>query len=404
MRLLASKNGWRSIISLPLLEETGDPFGVLCIYSVEANIFTFEEVHLLEELGGNLAFGIRNLRLRVERKLTQSALIHEKELTDALIEATPGFFCVMDNNGVILRMNKNMARLMGKSRDPLYLVYRSDIDLAKEALHLLINVKHLEEDIRFELEPGKISWWRISGHSVNITGTVYLIATAFDITQRKQIENNLQKTLREKEILLQELYHRTKNNMQVISSFLAMQAMAVDDEKLQIILSEMENRIGAMALVHEKLYKSKDLTNINLKDYLRDLANLVFRGFPSVSERVSLVFEAEEVFVTMDIAIPIGLVVTELLTNSLKYAFPDKRSGRIILLVKNLGVDGLELHVSDNGVGIAGKFNFEQKGTIGIPTVLSIVRKQLCGSVQLDTTYGFHWKISFRCDLYGKRV
>jgi two-component sensor histidine kinase len=192
--------------------------------------------------------------------------------------------------------------------------------------------------------------------------------------------------------------------MQVISAFLAMQAIAVEDEKLQSILNELEIRISAMALVHEKLYKSKDLTNINLRDYLSDLANLLFSGFPAASEKVSLIFEGEDVLVTIDIAVPIGLVITELLTNSLKYAFPNTQSGSIFIRMQKHEPSELVLEISDNGIGAPEPFNLAQKNTIGIPTVLSIVRQQLRGFIQLDTSHGFNWKISFPYNLYGKRV
>jgi PAS domain S-box-containing protein len=401
----ALKDGYRSAIVLPLLDDTGNPFGVLSIYSEGPGGFTPVEIKLLEELGSDLAFGIRNLRLRVERGLAQSALVHEKELSDALLEAAPGFFCVLDHKGGILRMNKIMEKLMGGGPlNPLKYVYRDDLEPAMQRFNSLLKAGHLEDDFRLEFKPGEITWWHISGHAVTIQRTIYIIAAAFDITQRKQIEENLKKALKEKDVLLQELYHRTRNNMQVISSFLTMQSIALDDEKLRTILNEMENRISAMALVHEKLYKSKDLTNINLREYLKDLSDLLFRSFPTASKKVTLVYEAEEVFVTIDIAIPIGLVVTELFTNSLKYAFPDVRSGKICLQMKRHDRDELELNISDNGIGAPGKFDFGQKNTIGIPMVLSIVRKQLRGSIELDSAHGFNWKISFRCDLYGKRV
>lgn len=400
----ALRNGHRSVITLPLLDDTGNPFGVLSIYSGEADVFAEEEIKLLEELEADLAFGIRSLRSRVERRQAQHELEHEKELSDALIDAAPGFFCVMDRFGAVLRINKNMFKLLGGSRDVFNFVYRDDFDLVTQKLKVLPDVRYIEEDIRFEIKPGDISWWRMSGHAVTIAGFVYLIISGLEITQRKQMEDNLQTTLKEREVLLQELYHRTKNNMQVISAFLAMQSIAVEDEKLQTICNDMEKRISSMALVHEKLYKSKDLTNINLQEYLNDLANLILRGFPATSEKVTLAFETERVFVTIDIAIPIGLIVTEALTNSFKYAFPDDRSGRILIRLQRHAPDELILVISDNGVGVPGKFDVEQQNTIGIPTILSIVRKQLHGRVELDTLHGFSWRISLKYKLYGKRV
>jgi PAS domain S-box-containing protein len=406
----ALRNGCRSAIALPILDEAGNSLGVLSIYSGEPDVFAAEEIKLLEELAGDLSFGIVSLRTRVERRLAQRALVYEKKLSDALIDASPGIFLVMDRTGRILRMNTNFMKLQGLTRktftsqDPLKFVYRDDYDLSKRDIERMVEVGHIEADIRFEFMPGEISWWHMSGHAVTITGTVYLISSGSDITSRKHMEENLQIAIKDKDILLQELYHRTKNNMQVILAYFAMQALALDDEKLQTIFNEMENRIRAMALVHEKLYESKDLTNINLREYLSDLSRLIFKSFPDASDKVTLAFEVEEISVTMDIAIPIGLVVTELLTNSLKYAFPEGRSGKILLRIQKYDRGQLELVISDNGVGVPGTFDFTQKGSIGIPTVLSIVRKQLRGSSELDIAKGFSWKFIFRSDLYSKRV
>jgi PAS domain S-box-containing protein len=399
----------RSAISLPLLDGT-NIIGVLCICSGESNIFAAEEVKLLEELSGDLSFGIVNLRTRVERGLAQKALVYEKELSDALIEASPGIFCVLDQNNRFLRMNTNSIKLKGLTRknsvlhDPLDLIYKEDYKKAKQHLTQLPHVGYVQDDIRFEFKQGEISWWSMSGHAVTIAGATYLIISGFEITSRKQMETNLQTTLKEKDVLLQELYHRTKNNMQVISSYLAMQALTLDDENLQTIFSEMENRIRAMALVHEKLYKSKDLTNINLKNYLIDLTRLIFNSFTGASNKVTLTFELEEVSLTMDVAIPVGLVVTELLTNSLKYAFPESRTGNILLRLQKYDHSELELDINDNGVGVPDGFDFTHKSSIGIPTVLSIVQKQLRGSVKFDTSEGFKSKIIFRSDLYSRRV
>jgi PAS domain S-box-containing protein len=403
------KDGCRSVISLPLLDGT-NIIGVLCICSSESNIFAVEEIKLLEELSGDLSFGIMTLRTRVERGLTQKALVYEKELSDALIEASPGIFCVLDQNNRFLRINTNSMKLKGLSRknsawhDPLDLIFKEDYQKAKQHLDQLPHVGYIQDDIRFEFKPGEISWWSMSGHAVGIAGATYLIISGFEITSRKQMEDNLQRALKEKDVLLQELYHRTKNNMQVISSYLAMQALNLDDEHLQSIFSEMENRIRAMALVHEKLYKSKDLTNINLRNYLIDLTNLIFNSFHSTSDKVTLTFEIESVSVTMDVAIPIGLVVTELLTNSLKYAFPDGRTGNILIRVQKLDHGELELDINDNGVGVPNGIDFTHKSSIGIPTVLSIVRKQLRGSVVFDTSAGFNSKVILQSDLYSQRV
>lgn len=406
----ARKNDCLSAIALPLLDDKERVLGILAIYSGEMNVFEPEEIKLLGELSGDLSFGIVSLRTRFERNFAQRELIYQKELSDALLESTPGIISVIDHNGLAIRMNKDLMNYYGLTRktftpqDPLKFVYKDDLEIAKRDTERIPVTGHVENDIRFEFKPDEITWWNVIGHALNISGTSYVIASGFDITSRKRAEENLQKALKEKEVLLLELYHRTKNNMQVISTYLAMQAAILEDEKLQPIFNEMENRIRAMALVHEKLFKSKDLTNVDLHGYLSDLGKLLLESFPGSSDNVVLDCELEEIFVTIDIAVPIGLVVTELITNSLKYAFPGGRSGKIFMKVRRYDQGKLELHISDNGIGAPSTFDLEQKDSLGIPTILSIAQKQLRGSVNLVTEGGFQWEIIFRSDLYNKRV
>jgi PAS domain S-box-containing protein len=284
---LARNAGLRSVIALPLFDDKISIFGALLIYSTEANGFSSDDIRLLEELSGDLSFGINALRSQLKRK---------------------------------------------------------------------------------------------------------------------EAEYNLHIALREKESLIQELYHRTRNNMQVISALLQMHELLIDDPKLIKIVDDMRDRIQAIALVHEKLYQSKKLSKINLTDYIDDLALLLFNGYPMLKERVDLMVDAEPVEVTIDIGVPCGLVVTELLTNCFKYAFPDERKGMVQLTIRRIGETQIVLCIADNGIGRGMQIDIAQLRTLGLPVVESIVKRQLQGSMELDTRFGICWNIRFKADIYEERV
>ncbi|MCP4133060.1 MAG: hypothetical protein GY754_18990 [bacterium] len=252
-----------------------------------------------------------------------------------------------------------------------------------------------------------------------IENTVNLVALVIEnSTQKEELlrnKENLEKTvkerthelaaaLEEKKILLRELYHRTKNNMQVIRSMLSLQAEGTKNELVQKIFRDTENRIQTMALVHQKLYQSQDLSQINLKNYFFDLAQMVMHSYGVMSERVSLILEIEDIFVLIDTAIPCGLVLNELLSNVCKHAFPGSMKGEISIRVSGTKQGEINLFFSDNGVGVSKDFDFRKQKTLGLQTILAICEHQLQGKVIFETKQGVGYHIRLNDSLYTNRM
>ena len=247
-----------------------------------------------------------------------------------------------------------------------------------------------------------ISWSNIS-ESFPVPGWATW-AIGVDVTERKQAEERLKASLQEKDVLLRELYHRTKNNMAVISSLLALQAGHVRDEFTLRILQEMENRIHTMAMVHQKLYQSQNLSSIDLHEYVADLARLAFDSYQIAPNQIALVLDMEDISVLIDVAIPCGLILNELLSNALKHAFPGDRKGEVRIRIHRAEQGVILLHISDDGVGVPQDFDFRQSDTLGMQTVFGLAEHQLGGKVMIDTSSGVTWRIRFRDDLYSSRV
>jgi len=210
-------------------------------------------------------------------------------------------------------------------------------------------------------------------------------------SERRAMEE-LARSLREKETLLQEVYHRTKNNMQMIASFLSLEAAASEDEGLRATLAGMIGRITSMALVHKKLYESRDLSRIDLGDYLRDLVAEIGRACLAERAGIGIELEAEGgTICALDAAIPCGLAVNELAVNAARHAFPGGRPGRIrVGLARKAGGD-VELSVADDGIGLPPGFDFRRDGGLGLQTVLSLVEGQLRGRLSLGPGPGTSW-------------
>jgi two-component sensor histidine kinase len=215
-----------------------------------------------------------------------------------------------------------------------------------------------------------------------------------DITNRKKDEERVKVSLREKEILLRELYHRTKNNMQVISSLLNLQSLSIDDENVLNIFRETQNRIRSIALVHEKLYQSNDLSNINLGDYIHDMTGTLFMSY-GMSDKVSLNLDADTVITSIDTAIPCGLIINELITNSLKYAFPGNKKGSITVAV-NSADETVELRISDNGIGLPKEFDFKSAKSLGLKLIRQLTENQLHGKISCKSEKGVEFIIQFK--------
>jgi len=221
-----------------------------------------------------------------------------------------------------------------------------------------------------------------------------MIGTLTDISERKRAEEQIRASLWEKEVLLREIHHRVKNNMQVVSSLLSLQSRHLADERALAIFKETQDRVTSMAKVHEQLYHSGDLAKVDFEEHVRNLALHLFRSYGVASTAVAFKADIEDVPLTLDVAIPCGLIVNELVSNALKHAFPAGRKGeiRVGLAFEN---ERITLVVSDNGTGFPPDLDFRTAPSMGLQVVSTLVR-QLEGTVELDRQSGTTLKITFR--------
>ena len=212
-----------------------------------------------------------------------------------------------------------------------------------------------------------------------------LSCIAYEITDRKEIDQQVRSTLKEKEILLQEVHHRVKNNLQVISSMLNLQRRFIDDPKMLDILEESQNRISTMSFIHESLYQNSDFSSIGFAEYLKRLTQNLIHSYSRIASDVVLDCALDDVQINLKQAIPCGLIVNELVSNALKYAFSEQKGGTIRLRVEEKGQD-IEIEVSDDGVGLPEDFDFETNESLGVYLVQALT-DQLDGTLVVDNNH-----------------
>lgn len=242
------------------------------------------------------------------------------------------------------------------------------------------------------------------GVSAIKTGKGFIVSSIVtDITERKKAEEQLKKSLKEKDLLIKEIHHRVKNNLQIISSLLELQETYVKEDNTAVnVLHESQNRVLSMAMIHEMLYQSKDLNHINFSDYIRNLVSNLLTSY-TVKTNITPLINVDKTFLNIETSIPLGLIISELISNSLKYAFPDDKTGELSISLKSDNKE-YKLIISDNGIGFPEDIDIRNvESTLGLRLVNSLV-KQIDGTIKLDRSQGTKYTIKFKEQEYEKRV
>ncbi|MDO9549527.1 MAG: histidine kinase dimerization/phosphoacceptor domain -containing protein [Methanoregula sp.] len=217
-------------------------------------------------------------------------------------------------------------------------------------------------------------------------GKEILQATVRDITEQKHAEDKIKASLAEKVLLLREIHHRVKNNLQIIISLTNLQMRKTHDERLKQVMAETQNRVRAMAFVHERLFESESLSTIDLAEYIRSLVTHLFSYYKTDTRKVALDIVIGKIMIGIDTAIPLGLILNELVSNTLKHAFPNNRTGSLFITVRE-EVKTLHISLQDNGVGVPADLDWRHAESLGFQMVILLV-EQLDGKIELDLNAG----------------
>lgn len=250
-------------------------------------------------------------------------------------------------------------------------------------------------EFRVNLPSKGIRW--LSGHAKPeklADGSFLWHGYYHDVTERKIILEQINQSLQEKEVLLKEVHHRVKNNLQVISSILNLQSSYVKDEATLNVLRESQNRIKSMAFIHESLYQADNFSSINFSDYVINLLQNLMQSYSKLNQTVKLNVDLQTVFLNLDLAIPCGLIINEIISNALKYAFPENKAGDEIIIMIKMEGDNIRLVLGDNGIGLAKHIDYKNTESLGLQLVVTLVG-QLNGSMELDNTNGTKYTILF---------
>jgi PAS domain S-box-containing protein len=346
-------------------------------------------------------------RLRAEEALRESEL-QFRSIFDGVTDA---IFVHDVETGAIVDTNKAMRRMYGLPEDEAFSGGIQDVSEgtspydADHSLDLLERARSGENPVtewRARRRDGSLFWVEVALRRASLGGVDRILVVCRDITARKEAECRIEESLREKETLLREIHHRVKNNFQIINSLFDLQLLGVPDSKVAEALREPRSRIHAMALIHERLYQSPDFESVDFAEYMRELANELFLGYGAEDGRIELAIEAESVALDMDRAIPCGLVLNELMTNALKYAFPDPRRGGTILV--RLAREGGEVSmtVEDDGVGMDTGAVEEPGGSLGL-TLSRILAQQLRGTFSIESSGGVKATLRFPAEAESRR-
>ncbi|MDF5721540.1 MAG: histidine kinase dimerization/phosphoacceptor domain -containing protein [Rhizonema sp. PD37] len=279
----------------------------------------------------------------------------------------------------------------------LNLIHPHDIESVKFEFNSYVNglISKYEVEHRMQHKDGRYLWLIARGTVLkDANNSPYLIAGSnTDITERKLAETKLKTSLKEKEVLLKEIHHRVKNNLQIISSLLRLQVGYIQNEQTLDIFQDSQNRIRAMAMIHENLYQSTDLARIQLLEYVQNLTSNLLRCY-KVDCNIKINLNIHNILLRIDTAIPCGLIINELVSNSIKYAFLDRNIGEISISFLLLGKGNYLLSVSDNGIGIPEDIEIRKQKSLGLQLVWNLV-EQLEGKISFHSNLGTLFTINF---------
>ncbi len=349
------------------------------------------------------------------RELSQ-AFKESQQRTADIINFLPDPMFAIDLEGQVIAWNHAMEELSGVSsrhifgkgdfeyaipfygyRRPLLIDFVLQWRDEYESEYLYIKrVKHnLIAEMKTDyIKPHEAHLWGIAGPLYDWEGNVVgAVETNRNITEQKKMEQQLQDSLEEKNLLLKEIHHRVKNNMQVISSLINLQAQQINHPETIQHFKETQNRVKSMAFVHESLYQSNDFSHVDFKKYVHNLLANLFKSFSRGG--IQLDVNVSEVYLNINQAIPCGLILTKLVTNSLKYAFPSGESGNIHVQLHQAEIEAYyHLSVRDNGVGLPAGFQLEHAQSLGLKLVNRLTQ-QLGGILEMDQDQGTQFTIHF---------
>jgi PAS domain S-box-containing protein len=377
----------------------------------------------IRDPNGETIGAVETLEDITECKLAEKSLRENNEKFSVLFENARDAIFLHGTSaqglpGQIVEANECACRMLKYNRDEL--LERSPTDLVPPEL-LGKALKDLEnlpaaghgtfEWMLVTRDGGKIPV-EISAHLFDLKGQNHVFCVARDISERRRLEERLRKfsedlengirertehlvkSLHENEMLMKEVHHRVRNNFRIVSSLLPLQSGYIKDEATTKAILESQNRVKAMALVHEKVYGSTDIAKVDLSEYVRFLSTGLFRFYDVNPRRISLNIDIQDVSAGSNIAIPLSLIMNELVSNSLKHAFPDGRTGRIEITCYR-DDHSITLIVSDDGIGFPDDLDFRNTDSLGLRIVVSQV-EQLNGTIELDRKEGTAFRITFK--------
>jgi len=331
------------------------------------------------------------------------------ELLRTVVEAAPNAVLLVGVEGRILLVNAQTEAMFGHGRrellgQPVEMLvptrFRGQHPLHRSAFFAAPTTRAMGagRDLFGLRQDGSELPIEIGLNPIHTAEGSFVLAAIIDITQRKRGEALLRASLAEKETLLREVHHRVKNNMQIISSMLSLQTSYVDEPRYRTMFEECQGRVRAMALIHEKLYGAANLTTIELGDYVRDLAVMLIRSYARADRTVRLDIHTGTVKLDIETAIPIGLIVNELVTNSLKHAFPGRGGGTIRIVCQDAAAGQVLLEAADDGVGLPADLDIDRSRTLGLKMIRSLVQ-QVGGRLEVQRTRGTTFRIRFPAPL-----
>ncbi len=349
-----------------------------------------------------------------ERKKTQKKINDQAAKINAIFDSSSHLIWSVDRNISLTSFNRNYSdalfNLYGKTPQIPENKKEPKIKFAPEEYHDFWNKKYEEA---FRGIPQQFETRQYDKNNKLVVREIFLnpiykdegiieeiSGIAHDITEKKLAEEQMKESLQEKEVLLKEVHHRVKNNLQVISSIMNLQSSYIKDKYALEMLRELQNRIKSMSFIHESLYQTTAFASVKFSEYIVTLTKNLIHSYRIYSGLIELHHDVKEVFLNLDTSIPCGLIVNELVSNALKYAFPDGKKGAVWVRLNEIN-NTVTLTVSDNGIGLPEKLDFRNTESLGLQLVTSLV-EQINGEILCENKIGTKFTVTFKSDLSKK--